>query len=165
MSKAIIFALVVAGISLFVSRKNQFKLTPIVKIEDGMLQGRVGSSRDGKEYFEYLSIPYAEAPVNNLRFEPPIPLRKPWTAIKQATSYPPFCLHMDAIIRGKIFGKEDCLYLNVFTHGNTEEKRPVMIFIHGGGYILGGSNMYHPDFFMDEDIVLVTINYRYILFV
>lgn len=162
MSKTIIFALVVGALALLLSRKNQFKPTPIVKIEDGMLQGRVGYSRDGKPIFEFLSIPYAEIPVYNLRFEPPIPLRKPWPDIKQVTSYPPFCLHMDAIIRGKLFGQEDCLYLNVFTHGNTQEQRPVMVFFHGGGFILGGSNMYHPEFLMDEDIVLVTVNYRYI---
>lgn len=57
---------------------------------------------------------------------------------------------------------EDCLYLNVFTPSTSEGEKPVMAFIHGGAFIGGSSStyLYSPDFFMDQDVVLVTFNYR-----
>lgn len=60
-------------------------------------------------------------------------------------------------------GSEDCLKLNVFTHSiSNEAKKPVMVWIHGGGFTAGSSKIeaYGPNFFMCEDIVLVTVNYR-----
>ena len=44
--------------------------------------------------------------------------------------------------------------------GTPENKLPIMVWIHGGSFEAGGSNGYGPDYFMDEDVVLVTINYR-----
>lgn len=60
-------------------------------------------------------------------------------------------------------GSDDCLYLNVYTKTiDTSERRPVMVYIHGGGFIFGSGNdfFYGPDYLMRKDIVLVTINYR-----
>lgn len=72
-------------------------------------------------------------------------------------------------------GQEDCLYLNVYTpepednylcqffrYCKTRELLPVMVFIHWGGFLAGrGTSDYlGPEYFMDEDVVLVTFNYR-----
>jgi len=60
-------------------------------------------------------------------------------------------------------GVEDCLYLNVYTPAiDTNESLPVMFWIHGGAFAKGhgGAEMHGPDYFMDKDVVLVTINYR-----
>nr|CAI5859126.1 unnamed protein product [Callosobruchus analis] len=62
-------------------------------------------------------------------------------------------------------GDEDCLYLNIYTPvnpKNTTKQLPVFFWIHGGAFILGsdGYNVYNPAYFMDEDIVVVTTNYR-----
>ncbi|XP_054287979.1 juvenile hormone esterase-like [Macrosteles quadrilineatus] len=60
-------------------------------------------------------------------------------------------------------GAEDCLYLNVYTpHATPKPKYTVMVFIYGGGFEIGSaySYTYGPDYFLDEDIVLVTLNYR-----
>jgi len=60
-------------------------------------------------------------------------------------------------------GQEDCLYLNVYTPVTEEGKLlPVMVFIHGGGFVTGeaGSVIYGPHYFMDEGVVLVTLHYR-----
>lgn len=88
-------------------------LTPVLKINDGYIQGRVGVSRSGIPYHEYLSIPYALPPLGHLRFEPPIPA-KPWSGIKRVTSYPSFCVQFESVVTQTVFGEEDCLYLNVF---------------------------------------------------
>lgn len=59
------------------------------------------------------------------------------------------------------YGHEDCLYLNVHTP-NINGKLPVMFWIHGGGFTAGhsGSSLYGPDYFMDKDVVFVSLNYR-----
>jgi len=57
---------------------------------------------------------------------------------------------------------EDCLYLNVFTPKVNKTFLPVMFWIHGGRFSLGhgGPNAHGPEYFMDKDVVLVSINYR-----
>ena len=58
-------------------------------------------------------------------------------------------------------GQEDCLWLNVFTRDLVKKKkRPVIVWIHGGNFVRGSAADYEPDYMLDEDIVLVTIQYR-----
>lgn len=59
-------------------------------------------------------------------------------------------------------GHEDCLYLNVYSPKTNKKSLPVMFFIFGGGFSVehSGSSMYGPEYFMDKDVVLVTVNYR-----
>ena len=64
-------------------------------------------------------------------------------------------------------GREDCLYLNIFVpmvsqKSQGDSKLPVMVFIHGGGYMIGSSDsrLLSPEYLMDQNIILVTINYR-----
>jgi carboxylesterase type B len=58
-------------------------------------------------------------------------------------------------------GHEDCLWLNVYTRDLVaKKKRPVLVFIHGGNFVRGSAADYDPDYILDEDVVLVTINYR-----
>lgn len=68
------------------------------------------------------------------------------------------------IMRNTFRGKEDCLYLNVYTPQGTttDSDLPVMFWIHGGGFKFGsgGKEMYGPDFLVDKHVVLVTFNYR-----
>ncbi|CAL8073925.1 unnamed protein product [Orchesella dallaii] len=161
MIKSVILAGVVGAISFLLTASGLITYaSPVVIIEDGQLQGRISYSRNGSEYFEYLGIPFGAPPINELRFEPPVP-SSPWKGIKQVTSYPPWCVQLDAMVRGRTYGQEDCLYLNVFTHSvETNDKKPTLVYIHGGGFLSGTSGMYGPKYFMDEDVVLVTINYR-----
>lgn len=64
--------------------------------------------------------------------------------------------------QGSKDGYEDCLYLNVYTPKTDKKSLPVMFWIHGGGFSWENSrsDSYGPDYFMDKDVVLVTINYR-----
>ena len=62
-------------------------------------------------------------------------------------------------------GKEDCLWLNVYTRDLVVKKRrPVIVWIHGGNFVRGSAAEYDPDYIMDQDVVLVTIQYRSIFY-
>jgi carboxylesterase type B len=133
-----------------------------VNIEDGQVEGTKMTSRLGVSYDAFLGIPFAEPPVNELRFQPPQPV-KPWTGVFDATAYGPFCM------QGSLGGgssndrdiSEDCLQLNVFSKnvGNSQLK-PTIVFIHGGAWEIGSGVDSNPVMMMDRDVVFVTINYR-----
>ncbi len=59
-------------------------------------------------------------------------------------------------------GDEDCLFLNVYTPKLDKKKRAVMVYIHGGAFVMGGSASYFfgPNYLLDNDVLLVTFNYR-----
>ena len=83
---------------------------------------------------------------------------EPWEEILDATADGPACPQL-----GWPYQSEDCLCLNVYTRRlGDEKKKPVLVYIHGGGYahFTGQSTLHGPDYLMDHDIVLVTINYR-----
>jgi len=66
-------------------------------------------------------------------------------------------------LRQIIMGDEDCLYLNVYTTKiELSKKRPVMVWIHGGAYSSGSGDatIYGPDYIVQKDVILVTLNYR-----
>lgn len=136
-----------------------------------------------EDYLVFRGIPYAKPPVGELRFRPP---QKPesWEGVRDCTEFGAPALQMFSInhVRQPYLldiSSEDCLYLNVSTpavirkgDGTGEEsdiimpdenaKLPVYIFIHGGAYETGGSNMalYHGENFIKNGIVYVNINYR-----
>ena len=114
----------------------------------------------------FLGIPYAAAPIESLRWQPPQPHVR-WHAPLNATSFGSHCPQGPSV-GGRVSVTEDCLFLNVFTprsnghreEGPGEDLRPVMVWIHGGGLTVGESDDYLPVKLVDEDAVVVTINYR-----
>jgi para-nitrobenzyl esterase len=111
---------------------------------------------------EFLGIPYAAAPVGNLRWRPPVP-HAPWFQTLDATQFANHC-PQTASLFGIASTTEDCLFLNVFTPGSnasaTPGLRPVMVWIHGGALVTGESNDYDPTAFVKDGVIVVTINYR-----
>ncbi|XP_074036127.1 juvenile hormone esterase isoform X2 [Leptinotarsa decemlineata] len=134
---------------------------PIVTTALGRIKGSTVKSRLGKTIYSFRGIRYAKPPVGNLRFMPPQPVDK-WEGVYDATKDGSLCL------QPRMFGNssEDCLILNIYTTKlPTSEnacKRPVIVHIHAGGYFIGGSisTQMGPNYFLDQDIVLVTFNYR-----
>ena len=63
---------------------------------------------------------------------------------------------------GEVMGDEDCLNLNVYTPKVDKKKRAVMVYIHGGAFITGGgsSNTFGPGYIIENDVVVVAMNYR-----
>lgn len=85
-----------------------------------------------------------------------------WSGIRDASKFGNESLQTDPLTR-EIIGSEDCLYLNVYTTAiQPGTKRAVMVWIHGGSFLLGSGNdsVYGPDHIVRKDVVLVTLNYR-----
>jgi para-nitrobenzyl esterase len=120
-----------------------------------------GLELDGVSAF--LGIPYAEPPVGELRFRPPVP-KASWTTMYEATSRraaaPQPVSSSDVFDIGET--SEDCLYLNVWTPG-LQGAAPVLFWIHGGGYLKGsGSERLYDGarLAVDRGFVVVTVTYR-----
>jgi len=112
----------------------------------------------------FLGIRYGKPPTGELRFMPPVAAGG-WDDILDATQYP------NRAMQGKIAGSmgqevpgdlsEDCLFLNVYTPSTDNTSRPVMVWIHGGGFASGAANEYDGRVLASQgDVVVVTINYR-----
>lgn len=118
-------------------------------------------------------IPYAAPPVGPLRFRPPAPVT-PWSGERDATKFGTVAaqsrdpaIAMMSGIGDKIVSGEDCLTLNVFSPAADDAKRPVVVWIHGGAFIMGSGStpLYHGhSFAAQHDVVVVTLNYRLGLF-
>ncbi len=135
--------------------------TTIVETKTGKLQGYIS---DGIQIFK--GVPYAEPPIGELRFQPPLE-KKPWSGILNAEEYGPCSFQAFSPLE-EYFGKpepesEDCLTLNIWTPATDSDKRPVMFWIHGGGFCIStGKDPMYEGFALARrgDIVVVTINYR-----
>lgn len=147
------------------SKKTNVEV-PIISAPIGTLSGSAMQTRNGRNIFAYQGIPYAEPPVNKLRFKKPKLLSTPaWTGTFAATSKATKCVQMNSakIPYFKIVGDEDCLQLNVYVPETAMKKPlPVMVWFHGGGFTAGDSSdrAYGPSYLLDKDVILVTANYR-----
>ncbi|XP_046751123.1 juvenile hormone esterase-like [Diprion similis] len=132
---------------------------PVVLVKEGSLCGTETKTKDGFPFISFKGIPYAEPPVGELRFKDPQP-KQPWTGVLDALEESPQCPQLDEFTHD-IRGEEDCLYINVATT-SLKGSRPVMVWIHGGGFLWGnaGSSIYGPDYLIKKDIVYVSMNYR-----
>jgi para-nitrobenzyl esterase len=110
----------------------------------------------------FRGIPYAAAPVGPLRWRPPQPAPG-WRGVRDATAFGARCAQPASLV-GPASTAEDCLFLNVFTPavaGSPLPRHvPVMVWIHGGGLVVGESNGYDPSRLVARGVVVVTLNYR-----
>lgn len=108
----------------------------------------------------FAGIPYAAPPVGPLRWQPPAPAR-PWPGVADATRTGPRCMQDASDLEMGRQTSEDCLSLNVWTPPQSERKRAVMVWIHGGAFINGSSGIYDSRWLAARgDVVVVTVNYR-----
>ena len=126
----------------------------VVSTADGRLRGKL----TGQDQ-EYLGIPYAAPPVGPLRWAPPAAAAH-WAGVRTATAFGPHC-PQSAGVFGIASTTENCLYLNVFRPARqTSAKLPVMVWIHGGGFVGGESDDYDPSALVRNGVIVVTLNYR-----
>ncbi len=128
-------------------------------IDSGMIQGAVA---DGVLSFK--GIPYAAPPVGNLRWRATQPVA-PWSGVRKATAFGPDCAQAPGDVEKiQTTPSEDCLFVNVWRPANVEPntKLPVIVWIHGGGFVGGGSSIpwYDGSAFARKGIVVVSLNYR-----
>ncbi|KAI8129139.1 hypothetical protein FF38_00587 [Lucilia cuprina] len=112
-------------------------------------------------YYSFEGIPFAKPPVGELRFKAPVE-PEPWTGIKRCTRVRAKPCQYNIIIK-QVQGREDCLYLNVYTKRlKPTRPMPVLVWVYGGGFQMGEASrdLYSPDYIMMENVVLVTIAYR-----
>ena len=131
-----------------------------VKVESGWLKGVWADDTKGNTRI-FLGIPYATPPVGDLRFAPPQPAQR-WPGLKRAEQFGPSCVQRQGALSAPGAQSEDCLTLNVYAPAQIPAGgAPVMVFIHGGAFIAGGSSQYNGRRLADTgNAVVVTLNYR-----
>jgi carboxylesterase type B len=127
--------------------------------------GRVSGVREG-DLRVFRGVPYAAPPVGEGRWRPPQPVR-PWAGIKACGAFGPSCIQGEAPDHpGSLAGSqsEDCRYLNVWTPAkNAADRLPVMVWIHGGGFISGSGSLparFGENLSGRQHVVVVSFNYR-----
>ena len=157
MKRFIMVLFIAMPLGIFAQLNTQ---SPQVKTANGMVEG---ISVSGINIF--MGIPFAAAPVGDLRWKEPQPVKN-WIGIRKADQFGPRAM------QGAIFGdmnfrsngvNEDCLYLNVWTPAQSaEEKLPVLVYFYGGGFMAGDGSepRYDGESMSRKGIVAVTVNYR-----
>lgn len=117
----------------------------------------------------FRGIPYARAPRGPLRWQPPQPV-EPWSDVRPALRYgasspqsPPAIWLVRTLVAASDTQSQDCLFLNVWTPATDQRRRPVLVWIHGGAFVLGsGSSALYDGTRLARtgDVVVVTLNYR-----
>lgn len=129
-----------------------------VRIEQGLL---AGAERDGVHSF--LGIPYAAPPIGDRRWRPPV-APQAWDGVRDATSFGNAAVQTaDTGMDIGASQSEDCLYLNVWTTApETGNRQPVMIWLHGGGFLNGSASMkiWPGDRLCRLGVTVVSLNYR-----
>ena len=143
-----------------------------VKVESGILEGYFGYD---PRITVFKGVPYAAAPVGELRWRAPQPVPH-WEGVRPALKYGPIAMQWTPGLDPNDFWSrelhpsgpdydmsEDCLYVNIFTPAkNADEKLPVLFYIHGGGY--QGGYPYEVEFDWEhmarKGIVVVAVTYR-----
>ena len=128
----------------------------VVKSRDGAVRGTI---HDGLR--EFKGIPYAAAPVGNLRWTMPRP-HAPWAGVLDATKYGSACPQVSRYGLTEASDDENCLTINVTApYHKSAKRKPVFVWIHGGAFVGGSSALYPLDMLAKSgDMVVVSMNYR-----
>ena len=163
MTKLLVYSL--AGLaSVCVAAAAPETPAAVVRVDSGELQGVI---EDG--VVSYKGIPFAAAPVGDLRWRPPQPVAR-WTGVRQAAEFGANCMQgrfgppQAAGANAAPAPSENCLFLNVWRPASAmaRVRLPVMVWIHGGGFVGGSGSSPSTSGvqFAKQGVVLVSINYR-----
>ncbi len=159
-------AWIVAGIVGYTPSPAHARELRTVRVETGMLEG----VEDANGVTAFKGIPFAAPPVGNLRWRPPQPPVR-WDGVRKADRFGASCVQKEvaelgpyteeSLTQGAV--SEDCLFINVWTPAKSaNERRPVMVMIYGGGFVIGSSSVRIEDGapLANKGIVYVSMNYR-----
>ncbi|MDR1407136.1 MAG: carboxylesterase family protein [Tannerella sp.] len=140
-----------------------------VQTENGIISGIKGNDPD---VLVFKGIPYAAPPAGELRWKEPQPVEK-WDDVRRCETFGPNAMQKmpeprdqytsEFFISADAPMSEDCLYLNVWTAARSrKERRPVIVYIHGGGFVenAGSISMFDGESMAGKGVVFVTLNYR-----
>lgn len=135
------------------------KEQPYALTEDGAVFGTTVNGED-----KFLGLRYAQPPIGNLRWQPPQSVPRGFRQVIDGTKFGPHCPQPASFV-GIASTTEDCLFLNVYTPAReiafAARPLPVMVWIHGGGFVAGESDDYDPVRLVTQGrVVVVTLNYR-----
>lgn len=157
--RTVLCFLAAALAGIFPTHAKTSEPAPRVTISTGVLEGLPANGEPGGATF--LGIPFAAAPVGNLRWEPP--QRAPaWSGTRKATQFAAACPQLPARWLAYPAWSEDCLYLNVWTPRLSSPARlPVIVYFHGGSNATGYSQVTPVGPALSAlGVVVVTANYR-----
>jgi para-nitrobenzyl esterase len=149
----VLCAITLGAVPAYAKKVHKIPRTPVVVTPSGKLRGVING-----DIAEFLGIPYAAAPVGNLRWMPPQPFGR-WQGVLDASAFGSQCTQPGGV------GTENCLFLNIYVpikkNASKKDRRPpVMFWIHGGGLTAGAGSDYDPTPLVEQGVIVVTINYR-----
>src|SRR3982751_5016559 len=160
--------LLLLSVLIFIFSSSFTQTNAVVNTDAGLISG--ATNNDGKIHV-FKGIPFAAPPVGELRWKAPQPVQH-WSGIRECDSFSaspmqespaPFSMWSEEFLIRKQPISEDCLYLNVWTSSILPTKKlPVLVWIYGGGFSSGGTNVpiYDGEAMAKKGIVFVSINYR-----
>jgi para-nitrobenzyl esterase len=175
LSLMLTISIISTSITFATSAKTEIKIDPqkAITVTGGRITGTLSSD---KQVAVYKGIPFAAAPVGNLRWKAPQAVEA-WSGVKSCTKFSASAVQgptdltqpwmapfsSEFFVDPSLGYSEDCLYLSVWTKtASTVKKRPVVVYIHGGGFGSGGASIpvYDGEALARKDVVYVGINYR-----
>ncbi|XP_046580431.1 putative inactive carboxylesterase 4 [Haliotis rubra] len=154
--------MVLIGVFTLLFTLQYLNAQPIVDTPWGIVEGTTNVTEDWTPYHAFLGIPFAVPPTGGRRFKRPQP-HPGFNHIFKANSYGPACVQTLKAFGGYgATGDEDCLTLNVFTPASITETSniPVIVWIHGGGFVSGDAFSYDPSSIVaHRHVIVVTIQY------
>jgi para-nitrobenzyl esterase len=143
-----------------IADKPVTSLNEPVMTESGLVSGVYNEDNSVQKF---MGIPFAAPPVGELRWKDPRP-SEPWEGIRRADTAGSISRQDEdpaKALAGYFPESEDCLYLNVYTPARTSgDKLPVIVYIHGGGFVMGAGSLFDGEPIARQGVVMVTINYR-----
>ena len=125
----------------------------LVMTDKGPVRGTLA-----QDHREFLGIPYAAPPTGELRWKAPAP-HAAWTTALDASLFGPTCAQPITVLTYN--NSEDCLYLNIYSPNTPRRLLPVMVWIHGGSFVIGSGQWTDGSMLaVKGQVVVVTINYR-----
>ncbi|XP_061677691.1 pyrethroid hydrolase Ces2e-like isoform X2 [Syngnathoides biaculeatus] len=148
-------------------------IDPVVSLANGRIRGKIVSVKETEiKVKQFLGIPFARPPLRHLRLAAPRNA-EPWEGERDGTQQPAMCIQdADLIVNvSRMMSveytptevSEDCLYLNVYTRAEAKrgDKLPVMVWLHGGGLVMGAASHYDgAPLSAYENLVVVIVQYR-----
>lgn len=167
-----LFFLLVTAFSIQAKKSDNISISA-VKTNNGLISGAYNAD---KTVMVFKGIPFAAPPVGGLRWKAPQPVKN-WEGVRKADNFGPNAMQAKPMAFGVYTDEflipkgseisEDCLYLNVWSNARTtHDQKPVIVYIHGGGFMSGSGSVaiYDGEAMAKKGIVFVTINYRHGLF-